>query len=109
MTDECVANQLARFLRQIGHDVTLSPERSASFGDPEVIAAAAAAGRILITTDLRLQQNYWDWIKAGKDHPGLLIGVQRHGDVGRLIQDARITIESLDPEALRNNIRWLGS
>lgn len=110
MLDECADNRLAEFLRKLGHDVVLSPKRSRRFSDRKLFAASANEERILITTDLNIQPGYWEWLEEGNEHPGLLLGVQRHGQhIGRLMQDAQRTIEALDEEALQNNLLWLGS
>jgi predicted nuclease of predicted toxin-antitoxin system len=51
LIDRCAGARLARWLRSAGHDVVDAGDSAADPGDPELLAAAAADGRILVTID----------------------------------------------------------
>jgi hypothetical protein len=87
-----------RALGRVGHDVLALAAESALEGldDPEVLALAAAEGRILVTRNSRdfapiLRQ----WVEGGRHHAGcILIGSYDHsrfaeiaGGVRRLLEE----------------------
>ncbi len=49
--DRCAGRRLAAWLRDQGHDVAEAQERGPDPGDRELLATAAAEGRMLVTMD----------------------------------------------------------
>lgn len=105
MVDECVPIALFYALESDGYDVVLSPKRSRSFKDPELLAASAKQGRILITTDAHITGHLQKRVAAGKDHPGILLGLQQ--PIGGLIRRTRQKLKRLDPKTIRNAGVWV--
>jgi hypothetical protein len=85
--------RLARPLRGDGHDVLALSERPELEGlaDPEVLALAAAEGRILITRNSRdFAPLLRDWAEAGRSHAGcILIWTLRHDEFGPILRGLR--------------------
>lgn len=51
LADECVAAEIVARLRDCGHDIEIASTLRAGAPDDEVLARAAAAGRLLLTAD----------------------------------------------------------
>lgn len=85
--------RLGRPLRDDGHDVVALSERLELEGlaDPEVLALAAAEGRILVTRNSRdFAPLLRDWAEAGRSHAGcILIWTLRHDEFGPILQGLR--------------------
>lgn len=106
MVDECVHNAVVEFLAKLGHDTVPSPYRSTSFEDPALLVESARQGRILITTDPALPMHLAEYVEGGNEHPGVLMGVQGH-PIGKLLQQVKDTVQTLDTDNLRNTVLWL--
>ena len=116
LLDEMFSPRLAEALRERGHDVTAVSGRADLVGrsDPEILAAAVAEGRALVTNNARdfavLCQRL---VATGDEHAGLLLTSDislRRGRpaIGRTIDalDALLVAHPAD-DALHNRFRWL--
>lgn len=69
LIDRCAGRRLAEWLRQKGHDVVESRERSPDPGDRKLLEWAAAEYRVLVTMD----KDFGEFIFAGRaSHWGLV-------------------------------------
>lgn len=108
MVDASVHQAAINALRQDGYDVIRSPDagKAVSPSDPEVIEAAALDGRILLTTDVNIDEYYLQYIEDGNEHPGLLKAVQ-WWKAGELVRNVRYTLGTAAFDNLRNNVLWV--
>lgn len=116
LLDEMFPPRLAEALRQRGHDVVAVAERAELVGksDPEILTAAVAEGRALVTNNARdLAPLCRRLVAAGGDHAGLLLTSDRslprdRPAIGRTLEalDAPLAAHPAD-DALRNRFRWL--
>jgi hypothetical protein len=75
--------------------------------DPEILAWAAAEGRILLTHDVSTMTGYAiQRVQRGEALPGVVVVPQRLR-VGRAIEDLLLLIEAGDPSALENQLCFL--
>ena len=51
LIDSCLSETVASALAEAGHDVASVAQAGPDPGDPRILAAAAAAGRVLVTVD----------------------------------------------------------
>lgn len=69
LVDACAGRQLAEWLRARGHDVAETRKYGPDPGDEDILAWAAAEGRVLITMD----KDFGELIFAeGRAHAGLV-------------------------------------
>jgi hypothetical protein len=99
--------RIARPLRADGHDVVALSEHADLEGlaDPEVLALAAAEGRILVTRNCRdfaplLRQ----WAEAGRSHAGcVLVWTLRRDEFGPILRGLRrVLAERPEPSVWRD-------
>jgi predicted nuclease of predicted toxin-antitoxin system len=69
LVDLCAGHRLAEWLKQRGHDVVESRERSATLSDRAILEWAVTESRIVVTMD----KDFGDFIfLEGKGHCGLI-------------------------------------
>ena len=70
IVDECTGPAVARWLRQLGHNVVSIYEESRGLEDDEVLERATAENRILVTND----KDFGEMIfREGKTHRGVIL------------------------------------
>jgi predicted nuclease of predicted toxin-antitoxin system len=70
LADECVAAEVVARLRADGHDVEAAGDSAAGATDDDVLARAAAAGRILLTAD----KDFGELVhRLGRAHAGVVL------------------------------------
>lgn len=107
--------EIARRLRERGHDVVHASEQGLGVrADDEVLAANAVAGRATLTNDVQdLMPLVARAASEGLHHGGLLLtgdrSLPRSTDgIGRLVDAIDALIPRTPPQTLlRNRIRWL--
>jgi predicted nuclease of predicted toxin-antitoxin system len=116
LLDEMFSPQLARALRERGHDVVAVGERADLSGPPdaEVLTAATSEKRAMLTEDVAdyaaLAREY---ARRGESHHGIVLTsaarfTRRRAGLGRLVRalDAFLS-EQPATDALRDETRWL--
>lgn len=108
MVDASVNQAAIDALRQDGHDVVRSPDagKRKSALDPEVIEASGRTGRVLLTTDLHIEEYYLEYLAKGNDHPGLLKAPQ-FWPAGELVKNVRYTLGTAMLDNLKNSVLWI--
>jgi hypothetical protein len=74
--------------------------------DPEVLELCAAAGRVLVTADIRTMPRHFLVFIAARDSPGLIL-IPRGLSIGEVIQGNASCLLSWTAEEMRNQSRWL--
>jgi Domain of unknown function (DUF5615) len=74
--------------------------------DPEVLALAAATGRVLVSSDQKTMPGHFRRFLEAHDSPGLIIVRQSVG-LARAINGLVLIWNDPAPELLRNDISWL--
>jgi|SRR5690554_77542 Holliday junction resolvase len=107
MLDASVNEALRDALEHLGYYAVRSPGAGArvSPDDIDVIRVAAEAGCILVSTDSHILADYFVYVNNGNHHPGLILCAQRW-PAGKLIANVRHTLQTLDPDNLRNTYVW---
>ena len=80
LLDEMLSGQIARQLREAGHDVTAVVEDRELIGiaDEDVLARATADGRCVVTANVRdFAALHAQWASAGRSHAGIVYVVTR--------------------------------
>ena len=80
LLDEMISGQIARQLREAGHDVTAVVEDRDLIGlaDEDVLARATADGRCVVTANVRdFAALHAQWTSAGRSHGGIVYVVTR--------------------------------
>lgn len=116
LLDEMYAPEIARQLRQQGHDVVSVKERPELIGasDEELLGLMAAEGRAIVTN------NAIDFVPLvigaaleGHDHAGVLLTSdrslpRRQATIGRFVEVfGRLLRENPEDGSLANQMRWL--
>ena len=70
LADECVAAEIVARLRDDGHDIEIASAFRAGAPDDEVLARAAAAGRVLLTADKDFGELVY---RLGRAHAGVIL------------------------------------
>ena len=74
--------------------------------DPDVLAWAAAEGRILLTHDRDTMPNFaYDRVRAGQSMPGVFL-VSDRMPVGQAIDEILLAVDCLKPEECKNLVRF---
>ena len=76
--------------------------------DPEVLALAAATGRVVVSSDQKTMPVHFARFREANDSPGLIIVRQSVG-LGRAIEELILMWRDPDPELLRNDVSWVRS
>jgi hypothetical protein len=109
LLDEHVsARRIGDCLRDAGHDVRAVVEDAelAGLDDPEVLAAAARDGRILITFNHRdFAPLLREWAEAGRAHAGciLVFGID-HGEFGLILRGLSALLRERSDQGSWTNI-----
>ena len=80
LLDEMLSGEIARQLREAGHDVTAVVEDRELIGsaDEDVLARATADGRCVVTANVRdFAALHAQWASAGRSHGGIVYVVTR--------------------------------
>ena len=78
--------------------------------DEEHLEFAAAAGRTLVTANradfLRIHA---DWMRNGSNHAGLIIVLQQHDSVGKLLARLERILETRTASEMLNSVEFLSN
>jgi predicted nuclease of predicted toxin-antitoxin system len=116
LLDEMYSPEIARQLRQRGHDVVSVKERTdlVALGDREILARATAEGRAILTNDPGgFVPLFHEVVAHGDETLGILLTDDRSmppsaSTIGRYVRvlDDLLRHEPAD-DACRNELRWL--
>lgn len=109
LVDECVRLPVLRALQECGYDATRVTRVGGadSPSDLAIITCAAEMGRIVLTDDpSTMPACLQTFVEAGNHHPGMIVGPQSRG-LGQYLRDLRYTLETINPEDLRDTFIWL--
>jgi hypothetical protein len=112
LLDAHFSTAISRPLRTRGIDVfTLDEWHGGAYrhsSDEEILAAASAEGRTLVTYDIRIRAQILDvWAVHGRAHSGaVFVNVRtiRQGDYGGLIRALHALIEALGDDDWRDRV-----
>ncbi len=76
--------------------------------DPEVLALAAASGRVVVSSDQKTMPGHFRTFLEMHDSPGLLI-IRQSVELARAIDELILIWNVPKPESLRNGVRWVRS
>jgi hypothetical protein len=76
--------------------------------DPEVLALAAATGRMIVSSDQKTMPGHFRKFLEEHDSPGLIIVRQSVG-LARAIDELILIWNDPKPELLRNDVKWVQS
>jgi predicted nuclease of predicted toxin-antitoxin system len=76
--------------------------------DPEVLALAAATGRVVVSSDQKTMPGHFRRFLETHESPGLIIVRQSVG-LARAIHELILIWNDPKPESLRNGVRWVRS
>jgi hypothetical protein len=76
--------------------------------DPEVLALAAATGRVVVSSDQKTMPGHFQKFLEAHDSPGLIIVRQSIG-FARAIDELILIWNDPKPESLRNDVSWVRS
>lgn len=107
-TDEDVYGNVAEVLRRKGHDAISTPDAGRlGHSDESQLAWAAGEDRTLITFNVaHFARLHTAWLQQGRSHAGIIVSSQR--PLGDTIRRLLRLASSLEREALRNRIEYLG-
>ena len=74
--------------------------------DPEVLALAAATGRVVVSSDQNTMPGHFGKFRETNDSPGLII-VRQSVRLSRAIDEIILIWNDPSPESLRNDISWV--
>ena len=80
LLDEMLSGQIARRLRDAGHDVTavVADRELIGIADEDVLARATADGRCVVTANVRdFAALHAQWASAGRSHAGIVYVVTK--------------------------------
>lgn len=109
LADECVAVGVVAQLRADGHDVEAVVDAAAGAADDDVLARAAAAGRVLLTADKDFGELVY---RLGRAHAGVVLlrlagmaGADRADLVSAVFRDRAADLPGnftvVEPDAVR--------
>lgn len=79
LTDEHISKALIKALRDRGWDVVRAVDVFGQRTDDEILLEyAAQQGRVLVTTDVRLEAIAVRWLREWRTFPGLVLWAQEH-------------------------------
>jgi hypothetical protein len=95
-------------LRLRGVDITAATEENHERkSDEELLILATAAGRIMVTQDIRFRVLAEDWLRAGRLFGGLIFAHQRRVSFGDMISDLELIARETDADYWRNRVEQL--
>jgi len=74
--------------------------------DPEVLALAAATGRIVVSSDQRTMPGHFSTFVEGHESPGVII-VPQTVPISRAIAELIVIWRDVSDQELQNRLRWL--
>ena len=99
LVDECIGPRVARWLRQLQHDVLSIYEESRGLDDDRVLQKAVAEDRILITGD----KDFGEMIfREGKSHRGVVLLRLRNEDAVSKIKVLDRLLEQYSDQLMGN-------
>lgn len=106
--DQHVPSAVSAGLRSRGVDVlTAAEDGSAALEDEPLLERAAHLGRVLFSQDEDLLAITHQWLKTGRDFPGLAYAHQMAISIGQAIRDVELLAKVLEPEDMRNRVEYL--
>lgn len=106
-TDECVNGHVVSGLRRRSVDLrTALEERLLTAGDPAHLDRAIALDRTLVTEDDDFLPLVAKLLDEGKEFPGLIF-IEPGTPVGKALGTIVILAETTEPDAMRNQTRWV--
>jgi predicted nuclease of predicted toxin-antitoxin system len=88
--------------------LTAREEGTLGLTDPEVLALAAASGRVVVSSDQNAMLSHFRRFREAHDSPGLVI-VRQSIDLARAIDELILIWNDPSPELLRNDVNWVRS
>jgi len=108
--DESVHGDITRGLLRRRPDLDLLRAHDAGLAgadDPTLLESAAAAGRVVLTSDVSTLVGYaYDRVRAGHQMPGVFV-VRQGTDVGRAIEDLLLAAEAGLEGEWEGQVRYL--
>jgi hypothetical protein len=105
--DECVDGKAATALLGMGIDTTSAHGQARiAESDSSQLRFAAGAGRTLLSHDTDFLSESVTFLGAGGHHAGILLAPDRQ-DLKWLLKAIKQSLETWDPEELRDQVRWL--
>ncbi len=111
LDEDCQAHALAAALRQHGIDALTTIESGlAGVADETQLRAALAAGRVLITNNIRdFVPLHNRWLGEGWEHAGIIVFPQQEYSTGETVRRLARLISSLDAQQMSNRLEWLNN
>ena len=102
--DENVDHAIAHGLRLRGLDVTTATDADLiAASDPEHIAFAFAAGRVIFTQD----QDFLRHHAAGAEHAGIVYSPQGRHSIGEIVRYLHFLSDCLEPQDMRAQLEFI--
>ena len=107
-TDEDVYGDVAPALRRVGIDAMSTPEADRlSKSDDSQLELTAGENRVIVTFNVgHFARLHSQWLSEGRHHAGIVVSQQRL--IGDTIRRLRHLAESLDADAMRDRLEFLG-
>ena len=106
--DQHVPAAITRGLRRRGVDViTAFEDGAAEQPDDQVLERSTALERTLFTQDDDFLVLARDWLRSGRDFPGVVFAQQMRITIGQAIRDLELIAKALDPQDMRNSIEFI--
>jgi hypothetical protein len=110
LADENFNNRILRGIRREHGSVDIQRVQDTEVyqaEDPAVLAFAAAAGRILLTHDIKTMPRYaYDRVKAGQPMPGV-VAIPEELSIGAVIADMGIIMKASTAQDFDNQVVYL--
>jgi hypothetical protein len=104
-----LAEALAREGVDVVHIARWQESRLRTASDDIILAATTAAGRVLITRDVKtFPRLAYQWVEEGRQHAGLIILPKRIGqhDIGGALDAILHTIRDASSQSLANTVTY---
>ena len=106
--DVHVPGPVIRQLRVRGVDILAATEEGAQLlSDDQLLQAATAQHRVMVTQDIRFRVLAGEWQRSGRVFAGLVFAHQRGVSFGEFIADLELIAQATDPDFWLNRIELL--
>ncbi|MEX2214623.1 MAG: DUF5615 family PIN-like protein [Phycisphaeraceae bacterium] len=106
--DEHVDAAVIEAVRKLGVDVITVQEHGLSGSVDEVLLSVATKeGRLMLTSDKDFLKLHAEWLKAGKDHAGIVFWKLTKYSVGNAVRRIMGIVRAMTVEDAKNNLIYL--
>ncbi len=107
-TDVHVPGPVILQLRLRGVDIAAATEEGhEQKADEELLEISTAAGRVMVTQDIRFRVLAESWQRTGRSFSGLIFAHQRRVSFGDMVNDLELIAKATEPQFWLNRVEQL--